>query len=92
MLSTVVLNQVFDMILTPRILGGAVGLHPVLSIFALMAGGTLYGIPGMVLAVPIAASIQVVLCQFFPKLGEPLERFRVGAKTKTPQSRRQKKK
>jgi predicted PurR-regulated permease PerM len=91
MLSTVVLNQVFDMILTPRVLGGAVGLHPVLAIFSLMAGGTLYGIPGMVIAVPIAASIQVILCQFFPKLGEPLERFRVGAKAKTPRPRRRKK-
>ena len=91
MLSTVALNQVFDMVLTPRILGGAVGLHPVLAIFSLMAGGTMYGIPGMVLAVPIAASIQVILCQFFPKLREPLEHFETGPKPKKPKPRPRKK-
>jgi len=73
--STAVLNQVFDMGLTPKLLGGAVGLHPVLSIFALMAGGAAYGIPGMVLAVPVAASVQVVLCELFPRLREPLGKF-----------------
>ena len=40
------------MLLMPRIVGGAVGLHPALSIFSLMFGGTAFGIPGMVLAIP----------------------------------------
>ncbi|MDO8588116.1 MAG: AI-2E family transporter [Armatimonadota bacterium] len=73
--STLVLNQVFDMLLTPRVLGGAVGLHPVLSIFALTFGGAAYGVAGMILAVPVAASVQVILCEVFPKLREPLGKF-----------------
>ncbi len=63
----------FDYVITPRIVGGSVGLHPVLNIFALMAGATVWGIWGMLLAVPIAASIQMALIYFFPKLAEKPE-------------------
>ena len=76
----VVLNQlVFDMLITPKILGKSVGLHPVLSIFALMAGGSLFGLVGMVLAVPVAASIQEVVFELYPHLraaSEPKKRRR----------------
>jgi predicted PurR-regulated permease PerM len=65
-------NQVFDQLVTPRIVGGLVGLHPVISLFALTAGGNLFGLPGMILAVPVAASIQVVLVHVFPALRRPL--------------------
>ncbi|MEM8914653.1 MAG: AI-2E family transporter, partial [Pseudomonadota bacterium] len=47
--------------ITPRLIGDAVGLHPVWIIFALMAGGNLFGITGVMLAVPAAAVIGVVL-------------------------------
>lgn len=65
-------QQLFDQIVTPRIVGGLVGLHPVVSVFALTAGGQLFGLPGMILAVPIAASVQVVLTTLWPELAEPL--------------------
>lgn len=68
---TLLLNQVFDHVITPRIVGGGVGLHPVAAIFSLTLGGTLFGIWGMLLSVPIAASIQVVLFRLFPKLTTP---------------------
>ena len=45
--------------LTPRLVGGNVGLHPVWIIFALMAGGALFGFVGVLLAVPVAAVIGV---------------------------------
>lgn len=65
----VLLHQIiFDQVITPRILGGHVGLHPILSIVALLAGNVLLGILGMVLAVPVAASIQVVVLTLVPKL------------------------
>jgi predicted PurR-regulated permease PerM len=67
-----VINQVFDQVITPRIVGGLVGLHPVVSLFALIAGGELFGLAGMILAVPVAASIQVVLIALWPQLVEPL--------------------
>lgn len=62
------LNLVFDNGVTPKILGKAVGLHPVLSMFALLAGGQLFGLAGMVLSVPVAASIQEILFEFRPDL------------------------
>ena len=46
--------------LTPKLVGDQVGLHPVWVIFALMAGGTLFGFVGVLLAVPVAAVIGVV--------------------------------
>ncbi len=48
-------------ILTPKLVGGSVGLHPLWVFFALMAGGAIFGILGMLLAVPVAAIIGVLL-------------------------------
>lgn len=47
--------------ITPKLMGKSVGLHPLWVLFALMAGGTLFGLVGMVLAVPVAASAGVIL-------------------------------
>jgi predicted PurR-regulated permease PerM len=47
-------------ILTPKLVGGSVGLHPVWLLFALSVFGTLFGFVGMLVAVPIAAMIGVV--------------------------------
>ena len=70
-LRSLVINQVFDNIVTPRVVGGGVGLNPVVAIFALILGGRLFGIWGMLFSVPVAASIQVILFRVFPKLTEP---------------------
>jgi predicted PurR-regulated permease PerM len=68
------LNQVFDNVVTPRVVGGGVGLHPVAAVFALVLGGELFGLWGLLLSVPIAASVQVVLFRLFPKLTTPTPR------------------
>nr|WP_298688730.1 AI-2E family transporter [uncultured Dongia sp.] len=47
--------------LTPKLVGDRVGLHPVWIIFALLAGGALFGFVGLLLAVPVAASIGVLV-------------------------------
>jgi len=47
--------------LTPKLVGDRVGLHPVWIIFALLAGGTLFGFVGLLLAVPVAAVIGVLV-------------------------------
>jgi predicted PurR-regulated permease PerM len=55
-------GQVVDAyLLTPRLVGEKVGLHPVWVIFALLAGGALFGFTGVLLAVPVAAVIGVVV-------------------------------
>ncbi len=48
-------------ILTPKLVGSSVGLHPVWVIFALMAAGALFGFTGVLLAVPLAAVVGVVV-------------------------------
>jgi predicted PurR-regulated permease PerM len=48
-------------VLTPRIVGDKIGLHPAAVIFAVMAGGQLFGFLGMLLALPAAAIINVLL-------------------------------
>lgn len=68
---TLLLNQVFDNVVTPKVVGGGVGLHPVASLFSLTLGGALFGLPGLLLSVPIAASVQVILFRLFPKLQSP---------------------
>jgi predicted PurR-regulated permease PerM len=64
------MHVAFDYGVTPRVVGGSVGLHPLVNVFALMVGATLFGVWGMLLAVPVAASIQMLLIYFFPKLAE----------------------
>jgi len=48
-------------VLTPRIVGDRIGLHPMAVIFAIMAGGQLFGFLGMLLALPVAAVANVLL-------------------------------
>ena len=56
-----VLGQVVEgNVLTPRLVGSSVGLHPVWLIFALSVFGSLFGFVGMLVAVPVAAVIGVV--------------------------------
>ncbi len=57
-----VLGQLIEgNILTPKIVGKSVGLHPLWIFFALLVGGGLFGILGMLIAVPVAAVIGVLL-------------------------------
>lgn len=48
-------------ILTPKLVGKSVGLHPVWLLFALAAFGTLFGFAGLLIAVPVAAMLGVVM-------------------------------
>lgn len=47
-------------VLTPKLVGGKVGLHPVWVMFGLLAGGTLFGFVGILVAVPVAAMVGVL--------------------------------
>lgn len=50
-----------DFLLTPLLVGDRIGLHPVAVMFAVLAGGHLFGFFGILLALPVAAVIVVVL-------------------------------
>jgi predicted PurR-regulated permease PerM len=60
--SVFVVGQMLESyLLTPRIVGDKIGLHPMAVIFAIMAGGQLFGFVGMLLALPVAAVANVLL-------------------------------
>ncbi len=48
-------------ILSPKLVGDRVGLHPVWIMFALLAGGVLFGFVGVLVAVPVAAVLGVIV-------------------------------
>ncbi len=48
-------------VITPKLVGDRIGLHPVWVIFAVLAGGALFGFTGILLAVPVAAVIGVLI-------------------------------
>lgn len=81
-----ILNQAFDMFISPKVLGKSVGLHPVLSLFALLAGGQLFGLAGMILAVPIAASIQEIIFEIYPLLRKSPEELSTLKQLETEQA------
>lgn len=50
-----------SLVLTPRLVGERIGLHPVLVIFAILVGGQLFGFAGVLLALPVAAAGTVLV-------------------------------
>lgn len=57
----IIMHVIEGDILGPRIVGKAIGLHPVVSIIALIAGSELFGIVGALFAAPVAGVLQVLL-------------------------------
>ncbi|MEE8269744.1 MAG: AI-2E family transporter, partial [Nitrospinaceae bacterium] len=49
------------MVITPRVVGDQVGLHPVAIMLAVLVGAELFGLLGVFLAVPVAAVINVLM-------------------------------
>jgi predicted PurR-regulated permease PerM len=54
------IQQVESAIVSPRIVGDCVGLHPLAVIGALLVGGALFGVMGILFAVPVAAVIFIL--------------------------------
>lgn len=51
----------FDQMIYPQVVGNAVGLNPILSLFVIITGGTLFGLVGMIIAYPIAGAVKIIL-------------------------------
>jgi predicted PurR-regulated permease PerM len=67
-----VVRQVEDQVVMPLVVGRAVHLHPVVTIFAVLVGLSTYGVLGGLLGVPIAAAVNVVFRELAePELGAP---------------------
>src|SRR4029077_8893623 len=50
------IHQVEGHIVVPNVMGSALRLHPLLVIFGLLAGGEIYGLPGVLVALPLLAA------------------------------------
>jgi predicted PurR-regulated permease PerM len=74
----VIIRQVEDQLVMPVVIGRAVHLHPVVTIFAVLAGLSAFGILGGLLGVPVAAALNVAFRELYPT--EPT----VGATTGEP--------
>ena len=62
-----VVRQVEDQVVMPLVIGRAVHLHPVITIFAVLVGLSTWGILGGLLGVPVAAAINVTLHVLYPE-------------------------
>ncbi len=69
-IAILIVQQIEGNIITPRIIGNKLGMHPLLIVFALLSGEKLLGIWGMLMAVPIAAVLKVILGWAYLKLVE----------------------
>ncbi len=63
-----ILRHAEDYLVIPAVIGRAVRLHPAIVIFALLSGGATFGLLGVVLAVPVAATLRLVLIYVQAKL------------------------
>ncbi len=77
-----VLRHAEDYFVIPLVIGRIVKLHPAVVIFSLLTGGALYGLLGVLVAVPVAATLRLVLIYMgaklrdedpFPQLEQELE-------------------
>jgi predicted PurR-regulated permease PerM len=64
-LYAVLLRLSIDQIVAPLVLGSAANVHPVLIIFCFLAGAVLLGIPGVILAVPVALTVKATLATLY---------------------------
>ena len=64
----VVLRQGEDHLIIPNLDGHIVKLHPILVIFSILAGGHLGGALGLLIAVPLAATVRIILTYLYAKL------------------------
>jgi predicted PurR-regulated permease PerM len=62
-----VVRQIEDQIVMPVVIGRAVHLHPVITIFAVLVGLSSWGILGGLLGVPVAAALNVTLHELYPE-------------------------
>lgn len=60
-----VVQQIDGNILAPKVVGDIVGLHPALIIIAILIGGNYGGLMGMLIAVPICASVKTLIAEWF---------------------------
>lgn len=62
--ATIIIQQLENSLLVPRIMKSTVGVNPFVTLLALFAFGTLFGVAGALMAIPMAAIMQLTLDHF----------------------------
>jgi predicted PurR-regulated permease PerM len=62
--ATIIIQQVENILLVPRVMRKAVGVNPFVSLLAIFAFSSLFGIAGALMAIPIAAMLQLILDRY----------------------------
>jgi predicted PurR-regulated permease PerM len=70
-----VLREAEDYFVIPKVLGRAVRLHPLAVLFALAAGGVIAGPFGLLIAVPVAASLKIIAAYLYDKIVSETPQF-----------------
>lgn len=66
----IVIQMLESNLLTPKIVGQRLGMSPLFVVFALMVGGELLGVLGMLVALPVAATLRIIISFVYLKLVE----------------------
>ncbi len=66
-----IVQQIDGNIINPRLMSNKVGLHPLWVVFALLAGGELGGLLGMLVAIPLAAVVRIIFRDIYYYLVSP---------------------
>jgi predicted PurR-regulated permease PerM len=67
----VIVQLIDNLVMTPYIMGGSVGLHPMLVIILILLGASVSGILGMLFVVPITAILKVIVAELRTALTKP---------------------
>lgn len=65
-----ILQQIDGAIIAPKVVGESVDVHPVAIVVSILIGGSLFGLLGMLIAVPIAAFLKLLLIRFMERKSE----------------------
>lgn len=67
-IAILVIQQIDGWFIVPKVVGECVKLHPIIVLLAILIGGNLFGLVGMLLAVPVTALIRVLLMHIWPDI------------------------
>ena len=70
LIALIAIQQIESSIITPKIIGDKLGMHPLLIVFSILAGGKLFGLWGLLFAVPLTAVLKVIISWCYLKLVE----------------------
>ena len=65
-----VVQIISDTFIAPKVMGAGVGLSPLVVILALIAGGQLFGLLGLFLAIPVTAALRVLFSHVHNRLAD----------------------